>query len=422
MSGREVDVLVWGATGYTGALVCQWLAARGGVTWGIAGRSRHKLEARCAELQSKYHLSKDQPNLYVADVNDQQSMEKMAAKSKCLISVAGPFTLIGEAALKACIKTVTHYVDATAELPWVSQMLTKYHEEALEQKLKVIPCCAFDFVPNDMMMFQLERYLKETKSPNSLKKFSDYPREVTHAFTQTTPMVSGGTARSGMAIFRSLPTNRVVDYYIDPYAMVPSTHQMAFYDSTKKANSFHILPSHMTSAYCTPFVMSSLMHKYIHWSNFVQKWRWGPQLIYHGGERHNNIFKAYLYSLIIWLQFFLAYLLSKFPTTWKYLPQPGTGPVIDVNNAWMTSDLEARVPAFVPGAKEKVVRIKWVFRHGEAYMAAAVFIAEAAILISQQNADLPKAFGITTPSAALGQAYLDALRTAGIEMNEESDL
>eukprot|EP01055_Gregarina_sp_Pseudo9_P002992 Gregarina_sp_Pseudo_9__2991@NODE_31_length_5552_cov_77_542899_g29_i0_p3_GENE_NODE_31_length_5552_cov_77_542899_g29_i0NODE_31_length_5552_cov_77_542899_g29_i0_p3_ORF_typecomplete_len434_score94_49Sacchrp_dh_NADP/PF03435_18/9_9e313Beta_HSD/PF01073_19/6_4e07NAD_binding_10/PF13460_6/6e07adh_short/PF00106_25/9_3e06NmrA/PF05368_13/2e05Epimerase/PF01370_21/2_3e05Polysacc_synt_2/PF02719_15/0_00028DapB_N/PF01113_20/0_003DapB_N/PF01113_20/1_4e04KR/PF08659_10/0_015Semialdhyde_dh/PF01118_24/0_044GDP_Man_Deh len=429
LSERSYDVIVWGATGYTGRLVCDRLASRATpVSWAIAGRNKSNMEALSASLRQKFQLPADQPAYFLADINDQQSMEKMAAKARCVIATAGPFTTVGEAALKACVNTGTHYVDSTAELIWFAKMRAKYQEEAEERKLKIVPSCGFDFVPNDMMMFQLDQFLRETETaPGSNKKYSIHARQVTHAFAQSTSMVSGGTAVSGMAYLRSLPLREVFEYYVSPFAMLSPATAAEISEDARNQNVYNILPTPLPSirAYCTPFVMSNLMNKYIHWSNSIQNWKWGKNLVYHGGEKRQSVLTAHLYSLIIWIQFFLVFFLSRFPWTWKFLPQAGQGPAIDPSKAYMTSNLIASVPRVSPPscspAEEKVVHVSWHYNKGEAYLVSSLFLVEAAALISQKASALPETAGVLPPSAALGQSYLVNIQSAGVEMNIESN-
>eukprot|EP01056_Protomagalhaensia_sp_Gyna25_P001273 Protomagalhaensia_sp_Gyna_25__1272@NODE_1637_length_1671_cov_139_238358_g1338_i0_p1_GENE_NODE_1637_length_1671_cov_139_238358_g1338_i0NODE_1637_length_1671_cov_139_238358_g1338_i0_p1_ORF_typecomplete_len430_score53_89Sacchrp_dh_NADP/PF03435_18/1_3e32NAD_binding_10/PF13460_6/2_5e06adh_short/PF00106_25/1_6e05adh_short/PF00106_25/7_7e03adh_short/PF00106_25/2_8e03Epimerase/PF01370_21/3e053Beta_HSD/PF01073_19/5_3e053Beta_HSD/PF01073_19/3_8e03NmrA/PF05368_13/7_5e05NmrA/PF05368_13/1_9e03Semialdhyde_dh/ len=423
---REFDVIVWGANGYTGRLICDRLGRRPRkLKWAIAGRTRSKMEALAATFRQTFQLKSHEPRYVLADVNDQQSMERMVGNARCVVAAAGPFTHVGEAALRACVNTGTHYVDVTAELTWVEEMRRKYHDQAREKQLKVVPCCGFDFVPNDMMMFQLNSYLRTMAPADSRKEYSMHARRVTHAFKQSTPMVSGGTALSGMAIFRTFAANQVMDYYTSPYVMLSAADKASIPSEIHTSNAYNILPSYMENvqAYCVPFVMSSLMSKYIHWSNSIQGFPWGQNLVYFGGERYNWGLQAYFHSFFIWVQFFIAFFLSQFPSLWRFMPQPGTGPKVDVKKAFVTSDLVAWVPASTDPEKveDKQVHIKWHYKNGEAYIAAAMFVVEAAATIAEDISDeLPKNYGITTPSAGLGQAYLSRLKQAGVEMQIES--
>eukprot|EP01053_Blabericola_migrator_P007479 Blabericola_migrator_1__7478@NODE_3818_length_1488_cov_476_235749_g1465_i1_p1_GENE_NODE_3818_length_1488_cov_476_235749_g1465_i1NODE_3818_length_1488_cov_476_235749_g1465_i1_p1_ORF_typecomplete_len401_score64_70Sacchrp_dh_NADP/PF03435_18/1_1e31adh_short/PF00106_25/6_5e05NAD_binding_10/PF13460_6/0_000263Beta_HSD/PF01073_19/0_0016Semialdhyde_dh/PF01118_24/0_0024NmrA/PF05368_13/0_0023Epimerase/PF01370_21/0_0052Polysacc_synt_2/PF02719_15/0_0064KR/PF08659_10/0_033DapB_N/PF01113_20/1_1_NODE_3818_lengt len=347
---RPYDVVVWGATGYTGTLICHRLATRQpAIRWAIAGRNQSKLEALSATLRMKHKLPQDQPDYIVADINNRQSMEVMAGRARCLLSVAGPYTHVGEPALRACLDTGTHYVDATAETRWVERMLISYGQTAKQKQLKLIPSCAFDFVPNDMMLHQLNKYLRATNHVGN-KEYSIHPREVTHVFAHTTPMVSGGTALSGMALMLSFHAKDVMDYYTAPFVMLNDEQRKFIDPEIQRANSYTILPTYVKEieAYCVPFVMTNLMNKYVHWSNASQGFVWGKDLVYHGGEMRPNLFLAYLYSVIIWIQFFLVFALSRMPWTWKYLPQPGQGPQLRGEKDYFKADLVASVPRISP--------------------------------------------------------------------------
>ncbi len=141
MSGREFDVILFGATGFTGRQTVEYFRqyAPPGVRWAIAGRNRDKLDA----LQSGV-------TVYVADSTDPLQAQALAARTQVLLTTAGPFELYGDPLVEACVMTRTHYVDITGETVWVRSLIDRFHERAERDGTRIVPFCGFDSVPADL--------------------------------------------------------------------------------------------------------------------------------------------------------------------------------------------------------------------------------------------------------------------------------
>ncbi len=140
------DVIVFGATGFTGRLAAIRLAAAPGIKLAIAGRNRSKLE-EIAKLCSV------QPGIIVADAGDAQSVKAMVNQGRVIANFAGPFALYGEAVIAACAELGRSYCDITGESPFIRDMIDRYQAKALETGACLIPMSGFDSVPSDMLVF-----------------------------------------------------------------------------------------------------------------------------------------------------------------------------------------------------------------------------------------------------------------------------
>lgn len=139
MSTREFDVIVWGATGFTGRLVAEYLASAypdGGVRWAMAGRDATKLEA----VRNAVGASESVP-LIVANASDAASLEAMAARANVVISTVGPYQLYGEPLVAACVKTGADYVDLCGEPVWMAEMIGKYDAPAKASGARIVFSC-----------------------------------------------------------------------------------------------------------------------------------------------------------------------------------------------------------------------------------------------------------------------------------------
>ena len=145
MADREHDVVVFGATGFTGALTAQYLArhADAGTRWAIAGRNRDKL-ARTLET-----IGADVP-VVVADTTDASSMREMAASAKVVITTVGPYIEYGEPVVEACAAEGTDYVDLTGEPLFMDLMYLRHHERAAQTGARIVHACGFDSIPQDL--------------------------------------------------------------------------------------------------------------------------------------------------------------------------------------------------------------------------------------------------------------------------------
>ncbi|KAJ3410082.1 hypothetical protein HDV05_004107 [Chytridiales sp. JEL 0842] len=150
---RDYDILVYGATGFTGKLVAKYITGQlpklgPDFKWAIAGRDRQRLSDLLKWLQIPSGYSA--PALLVADVSNEQQLKEVIASSTVLINCVGPFRYFGEPVVKACVETGTDYVDITGEPEFVDKMYVRYNDKAKSDGVKVVPCCGFDSVPADV--------------------------------------------------------------------------------------------------------------------------------------------------------------------------------------------------------------------------------------------------------------------------------
>lgn len=142
---RQYDVVLFGATGFTGALTAEYLAkhAPPEFTWALAGRNRAKLEAVRANLGVEV-------DLLIADVEDLASLKTVAESTRILVTTVGPYIRYGEPLVAACAESGTDYLDLTGESEFVDRMYVAYHAKAVETGARLIHCCGFDSIPYDL--------------------------------------------------------------------------------------------------------------------------------------------------------------------------------------------------------------------------------------------------------------------------------
>jgi short subunit dehydrogenase-like uncharacterized protein len=148
---REYDLVLVGATGFTGGLTAEYLArhAPTGCRWALAGRNRSKLEAVRRRLEAIDHALADLP-LLDADVTDPASLLAVASAARVVITTVGPYLSYGEPLVAACASAGTDYVDLTGEPEFVDSMYVRYHEKAVASGARIVHACGFDSVPHDL--------------------------------------------------------------------------------------------------------------------------------------------------------------------------------------------------------------------------------------------------------------------------------
>jgi short subunit dehydrogenase-like uncharacterized protein len=167
---KRLDVVVLGATGFTGERVAAYLAVRARedparkLRWGIAGRSKARLDEVAGRLRAQADDNKDAepwPAVLVADVKDVVSLADLAAATRLLINCVGPYRFYGEPVVRACVEGRTHYVDVTGEPEFIERMMLTYGEEAARQDVLIVPCCGFDSLAADLgAVFAVEEFYK----------------------------------------------------------------------------------------------------------------------------------------------------------------------------------------------------------------------------------------------------------------------
>ena len=213
MATKKLDLVLFGATGFTGTQTLKHLVQHvpAGFKWAIAGRSREKLDALlplCTDAAS-------QPVVRLADSTDAASVDKLVASTRVLIQLAGPYGKNGEAFVAAAAAHGTHYLDLTGEIGWVAQMIERHQVAALESKAKIIPVCGFEALPFDMAALLIASQLKEVTGERAVSV------EVINQFTgppafRPRDVLSGGT----MASIKAMLEEGAGASLADPAALV----------------------------------------------------------------------------------------------------------------------------------------------------------------------------------------------------------
>jgi short subunit dehydrogenase-like uncharacterized protein len=260
---REFTTIVYGATGFTGRLVAEYLAATyPDLKWAMAGRSIAKLE----EVRSEIGAPADLP-LVVADATDPASLAAMVARADVIITTVGPYQFYGSELVAACAAAGTAYVDLCGEPAWMREMIDAHQDRARASRARIVFSCGFDSIPFDLGVQQLQKLCAERfDAPAS--RIKGRVRAMKGGF-------SGGTAASLKATLAAAARNpSLLKLLASPFALTPG------FKGPNQPNG--LLPHYDSAvhAWVAPFIMAPINTKNVHRTNFLAGQPYGRDFRY----------------------------------------------------------------------------------------------------------------------------------------------
>ena len=384
MSEREFDVVVFGASGYTGKLVAEYIQSEygenGSVKWAIAGRNREKLEGIREELGLSADLS-----ILEVDSNDQDSLNAMTSSTKCVLTTVGPYQLYGSNLVESCAKNGTDYVDLTGEPGWMYEMINAHKETAQASGARIVFSCGFDSIPFDLGVYFVQQAAKD--------KFGKPAQHVRGRVKAMNGEFSGGTIASlgaTMATLKKKP--ELIKVLANPFSLTEGFEGPAQLDDSK------VLLDEKLNMWVAPFVMAPINTKNIHRSNALLDHQYGEDFCYDEmmiageGEEGKQIADA---------------MTSANPMGGDNVPQPGEGPSKESREQGNYDVL------FFADLGEESIEARVTGDMDPGYGSTSKMITESAICLIQDCSDLPG--GIYTPAPAMGDKLIQRLeKKAGL--------
>ena len=262
---REFDLIVYGATGFTGRLVAEYLAQRygdGSVNWAMAGRSLTKLQA----IRDEIGAPADTP-LITANADDPAALRAMTARAAVVISAVGPYQLYGSDLVAACVETGTGYVDLCGEPNWMHDMIARHDAAAKASGARIVFSCGFDSIPFDLGVWTVQQAAKA--------KFGRPAPRVKGRVRKMQGTFSGGTFASGKATAAAAAKNPAVfKTLLDPFALTPG------FEGPGQPKG--IMPEYdeAVGGWVAPFMMAVINTKNIHRTNFLAGHPYGTDFRY----------------------------------------------------------------------------------------------------------------------------------------------
>ncbi|KAI0181089.1 hypothetical protein GGR52DRAFT_18471 [Hypoxylon sp. FL1284] len=406
---RQYDLVVFGATGYTGLLVAEHVTTHfpTNLKWAIAGRSAGKLQHVISECEA---LNPDRrpPQIEICSLSD-EDLGALAKKTFALITTVGPYAKYGEHAFKACAESGTHYFDCTGEAVWQMSMIEKYEDTAKATGACLFPQSAIESAPSDLMTFSMASLLRSTLSASV--------GDVVVKIHEIRGAPSGGTLSTVLGLFDVFSWKKVAKSH-KPYALSPAKNpkQPPKTSLLSKLTGLYSIPNlGLVSTSVTSGTNRAVVHRT--WGLCKQepslyKHFYGPNFTYREFITAKNFAKGIMmhYSLI-----FGSMLLMFCPPfrkiMRKYVYQPGEGPSKEDQKKEYVQFQGVATPDVQPNiGKQAWCKAEF---SGGMYSLTAVLLAQGACTILQDDVELPG--GIYTP-ACLGQGYIDRLNDVGFSM------
>jgi short subunit dehydrogenase-like uncharacterized protein len=394
---REFDIIVVGATGFTGALVAEYLCERYGVgkelRWAAAGRSEKKLAALLEKLGTS---AASLPTL-VVDTLDAWSVGELAQRARVVLTTVGPYARYGSELVAACAENGTHYCDLAGEVQWIRRMIDAHDARARQTGARIVHCCGFDSIPMDIGAWYLQQEARE--------RFGAYCESIILLVRAMKGGASGGTMASIMNVMREARADRdVARVLARPYSLNPEGEQRGPDRGDQRGIRFD--PDAQT--WTAPFIMATVNTRVVRRSHALLGYPWGDSFRYQeairtgrgaGGWFRSAMITAGLTGLVGAASFgWSRDLLERF-----VLPKPGTGP-----------DAAAREKGFFNLeqigrlADGRQIRSRITGDRDPGYGSTSKMLAESAVCLALDNLDSDA--GVLTPAAAMAAPLLRRLQ------------
>src|SRR5215211_1168382 len=393
---RELDVVLYGATGFVGKLTAEYLAraAPDDVRIGLAGRSQEKLERVREELGAR---AADWA-LVVADSANGAALAELAARTTAVATTVGPYRRYGAALVEACAAAGTHYADLTGETLFMRETIQRFDPPAKASGARIVHTCGFDSIPSDIGVLVLHEAAGELA-------------DTTLVLRRVKGGVSGGTLASMKGTVDDVKRDRSLARVLaDPYALSP--HRDAEPKLGNEADLRGAEYSEELGTWFGPFVMAPVNTRVVRRSNALQDWAYGRRFRYREVMDFGSGVTGRAKALgagggMAALVGGLALPPSRFVLD-RVLPGPGAGPKEElVRQGFFAIEIHARTPADE----------RWVCRveaQGDpGYGATSVMLGESALALGVDADKLPDQAGVLTPATGLGLRLADRLRAAG---------
>jgi short subunit dehydrogenase-like uncharacterized protein len=409
---RKYDIVILGATGFTGRLATRHLAKTYGVgkvvTWAIAGRSLDKLQHVRQSLADELDMPElvAKLEIIVVDTSVPSTLPKLVEHTRVVATTAGPFALFGSPVVEFCAKFGTHYVDITGEVGWVKAMLQMWQETAQKTGAKIISFCGHDSIPWDLSVFKLQEILmKECNDEMATVSFWDF----------VLAAAPGGTLATILSAIEGTSPVKAVSSDFDLFLRLPDGSKSK-YLLNAELPSF-IEPSRSpfekfaSSAWTMPFIMAGVNSDVARWS-YALRSAGSRSLIYREYAAMADFKSAFtLYAQLLIFGSMLFNPITRSFLKHTVLPKPGEGPSM--------SDMENNFFLCIKGEGIGVngnrVESIMFFNRDPACLDTSRMLIESGLCLALEERRLPKkdAGGFWTPSTALGNVLLERLTATG---------
>ena len=313
---REFDIIIWGASGFTGRLVVEYLfkqyGTSGNLKWAMAGRNQEKLE------NVRASIADTSVPIVVSDSSDEASIKQMVLRTKVICTTVGPYAIYGSKLVAACVENKAHYCDLAGEVQWMRQMIDKFQEAAQANGVKIVHSCGFDSIPSDMGVYFIQREAKAQKGQRAKK--------ISMRVAAMKGGLSGGTYASLSKVMEQAQQDKsIYKVLTNPYGLNPTDQQ----EGEDRPDLMSVVFDKTSQSYVGPFIMAGINTKVVRRSNALSNYSYGKDFRYDEATLSGKGFKGKMRGILaaIPLMFMTAKPKSVLKSIAnKLLPKPGEGP------------------------------------------------------------------------------------------------
>jgi short subunit dehydrogenase-like uncharacterized protein len=390
---RAYDVVLFGATGFTGKLVAEYLAkAAKDAEWAIAGRNAEKLEA------VKRELGLDVPVL-IADANDDASLDALVPKARVVCTTVGPYAKYGKKLVAACTRHGTHYCDLTGEVQFIRWSIDENHAKADGARTRIVHCCGFDSIPFDLGVHMLFAHAKRPLA--WAKSFAGAQKGG----------FSGGTIASMMNIMEEAAHDRSVRRVLaETHALDPEPKTKNG-DSAADRDQRGIRFDRDIRRWTAPFLMAPINTRVVRRSgallHYGDHFRYSESMSMPSGPKGLVLASAITAGMAAFVG--AASVRTTRRVMQARLPKPGEGPSKESRERGY---FKVRVLAETEDGVRLSARVEGHSDPG--YGETSKMLGESALCLAKDDEALPDRFGVLTPASAMGMRLVERLRDAGM--------
>ncbi len=407
---RELDIVLYGATGFAGKLTAEYLAkAAGDARVALAGRSHDKLLA----VRDSLGEAAQSWELIAADASQPSTLNAMAARTQVVVTTVGPYTRYGLPLVAACAAAGTDYADLTGESMFIRESIDLYHKQAMDTGARIVHSCGFDSIPSDLSVFALHRRAAEDQAG----ELGD-TNLVVRSFAGG---VSGGTVASMMEVMRTASTDSEARRLMnDPYTLTPdraAEPELGGQPDLRWRRGRDIAPE-LDGYWVGPFVMAAVNTRIVRRSNALLDYAYGRRLEYAEQMSMGRSFAAPVVAamaaggnaatMALGTRYF-----DRLPQgiVERIAPKPGTGP-----SERAREQGHYTVETYTTTTTGARYRATMSQKGDPGYKATSVLLGESGLTLAMDRDRLSDLRGVLTPAAAMGDALITRFPAAGVSL------
>ncbi len=407
-TNQRYDLIVLGATGFTGKLVVEYLYNKYGTVsdlhWAVGGRSEERLQALIDGLGAT------ELDTILVDTLDRTSVERMVQSTKVVCTTVGPYAKYGSLVVEICVQEGVDYCDLSGEVQWMRKMINKYHDAAASSGSRIVHSCGFDSIPSDMGVYYLQREAK--------KRRGAYTKHVKFRVKAMKGGFSGGTYASLSNVMKEAQEDKSVLLTLtDPYGLNPVGQRQG--DDVEDLRS--VVYDGVIERWVFPFIMAGINTKVVRRSHALSNYQYGRHFRYDEAMIAGSGWRGRLKGIAAASA--MGLMMAGQPGSFyrrfleRFIPKPGEGPSAEERAAGF---FDIRLIGIMPDDNLFICKVTGDRDPG--YGSTSKMLGESAVCLALDQNDTNPQGGVLTPSIVMGDALIQRLTSnAGLTFDVIED-